>query len=139
MNPESVDLWREYVRMELGFIENLRRRWDILGISHTKSKTDKGTGTSEAVIDPSNIISLGGFSSGEPEDNNLETNGINEMVAAEPDELNRDENEAAQRQIINGAIVKTVMTNAAECTCFTTSLARRSRQRIDSRSQNWTL
>lgn len=25
-------MWREYVRMELSFIEGLRRRWDVLGI-----------------------------------------------------------------------------------------------------------
>lgn len=38
INPESVDMWREYVRMELGFIESLRRRWDVLGLD------DKGKG-----------------------------------------------------------------------------------------------
>lgn len=26
-------MWREYVRMELRFIESLRRRWDVLGIN----------------------------------------------------------------------------------------------------------
>ncbi|EJU02171.1 hypothetical protein DACRYDRAFT_107108 [Dacryopinax primogenitus] len=31
-NPESVELWTEYVKMELGYIEGLRRRWDLLGI-----------------------------------------------------------------------------------------------------------
>ena len=25
-------MWKEYVKMELGFIESLRRRWDVLGI-----------------------------------------------------------------------------------------------------------
>ena len=33
LNADSVDMWREYVRMELGFIEGLRRRWDVLGIA----------------------------------------------------------------------------------------------------------
>ncbi|KAF8170239.1 U3 small nucleolar RNA-associated protein 6-domain-containing protein [Mycena galopus ATCC 62051] len=32
VNPESVEMWREYVRMELVFIESLRRRWDVLGL-----------------------------------------------------------------------------------------------------------
>jgi U3 small nucleolar RNA-associated protein 6 len=122
MNPESIDIWREYVRMELGFIENLRRRWDILGIPDTKGKVDRGTSDTGAVVDPSNII----FSGGEPEDNDLETNGINEIeMVAESDGLNRDEGAAAQRRIINGAIVKTVMTNAVECTCFTKILCER--------------
>jgi len=33
MNKESVDLWREYVKMELDFVEGLRRRWEVLGIT----------------------------------------------------------------------------------------------------------
>ncbi|XP_006460937.1 hypothetical protein AGABI2DRAFT_185273 [Agaricus bisporus var. bisporus H97] len=113
MNPESIDMWREYVRMELGFIENLRRRWDILGISYTKGKVDKGKG-----YDPSNVISLGLSNGAEPDDHDIgmvDANGINEIAAAtEIDELNRDEGAEAQRQIMNGAIVKTVMTNAVE-------------------------
>lgn len=32
LNEDSVDMWREYVRMKLGFMEGLRRRWDVLGI-----------------------------------------------------------------------------------------------------------
>jgi hypothetical protein len=32
MNGESVELWREYVKMELGFMESVRRRWSVLGI-----------------------------------------------------------------------------------------------------------
>lgn len=113
MNPESIDMWREYVRMELGFIENLRRRWDVLGISYTKGKVDKGKG-----YDPSNVISLGLSNGAEPDDHDIgmvDANGINEIAAAtEIDELNRDEGAEAQRQIMNGAIVKTVMTNAVE-------------------------
>ncbi|KAF9474566.1 hypothetical protein BDN70DRAFT_815448, partial [Pholiota conissans] len=30
LNGESMELWREYLKMELGFIESLRRRWDVL-------------------------------------------------------------------------------------------------------------
>jgi len=25
-------MWTEYVKMELGFVESLRRRWEVLGI-----------------------------------------------------------------------------------------------------------
>ncbi|KAG5730827.1 U3 small nucleolar RNA-associated protein 6, partial [Termitomyces sp. T112] len=28
LNAESIELWREYVKMELGFVESLRRRWE---------------------------------------------------------------------------------------------------------------
>ncbi|KAF8813669.1 hypothetical protein BYT27DRAFT_7180422 [Phlegmacium glaucopus] len=32
MNGDSIDMWKEYVKMELGFIERLRRRWEVLGV-----------------------------------------------------------------------------------------------------------
>ncbi|KAJ7209616.1 U3 small nucleolar RNA-associated protein 6-domain-containing protein [Mycena pura] len=32
INSESVEMWREYVRMELTFMESLRRRWGVLGL-----------------------------------------------------------------------------------------------------------
>ncbi|THV06741.1 hypothetical protein K435DRAFT_743269 [Dendrothele bispora CBS 962.96] len=37
MNGESVEMWREYVKMELGFMESMRRRWETLGISGESS------------------------------------------------------------------------------------------------------
>ncbi|KAF9047327.1 U3 small nucleolar RNA-associated protein 6-domain-containing protein [Panaeolus papilionaceus] len=40
LNPESIDLWKEYVKMELGYIESLRRRWEVLGIKTEKKKED---------------------------------------------------------------------------------------------------
>ena len=32
MNGDSIDLWKEYVKMEMGFIERLRRRCEVLGV-----------------------------------------------------------------------------------------------------------
>jgi U3 small nucleolar RNA-associated protein 6 len=32
LNAGSVEMWREYVRLELGFVEAVRRRWELLGI-----------------------------------------------------------------------------------------------------------
>jgi U3 small nucleolar RNA-associated protein 6 len=32
LNPESVDMWKEYIKMELNFVESMRRRWEVLGI-----------------------------------------------------------------------------------------------------------
>jgi U3 small nucleolar RNA-associated protein 6 len=34
LNPNSVDIWLEYAKMELGFVEMLRRRWETLGIKN---------------------------------------------------------------------------------------------------------
>jgi hypothetical protein len=40
INPESVELWTEYVRMELGYCEGLRRRWKVLGIDPATQSQD---------------------------------------------------------------------------------------------------
>lgn len=126
MNPESIDMWREYTRMELGFIESLRRRWDVLGLSLTtvaKGKVEKGKGRANTEIDPSGHISLSGLGGVEPDANNqgtIEISGINQMqIETESDGLDGDEGAAARRQIMQGAIVKSVMTSAAEGMCLT--------------------
>lgn len=33
MIPKSQDLWREYIKLELGWVEGLRRRWQVLGVN----------------------------------------------------------------------------------------------------------
>ena len=33
LNADSTEMWREYVRLELGFVEAVRRRWGLLGIT----------------------------------------------------------------------------------------------------------
>ena len=43
LNADCAEMWREYVRLELGFVEALRRRWDVLGISLGDS-SDRGRG-----------------------------------------------------------------------------------------------
>jgi U3 small nucleolar RNA-associated protein 6 len=43
MNPESIEMWIEYLKMELGFIETLRRRWDALGIKVGEEEEGAGT------------------------------------------------------------------------------------------------
>ncbi|CAE6517391.1 unnamed protein product [Rhizoctonia solani] len=48
INPESVELWTEYIRMELGYCEGLRRRWKTLGIDPT-SQNEEGQAI-EAII-----------------------------------------------------------------------------------------
>lgn len=38
LNKDSVELWRAYVGMELGFVVTTGRRWGVLGISDDKGK-----------------------------------------------------------------------------------------------------
>ncbi|KAH8108052.1 U3 small nucleolar RNA-associated protein 6-domain-containing protein [Cristinia sonorae] len=86
LNADSVEMWKEYVKMELGFIEGLRRRWEVLGI-----KVDlKGKGKEQA-------------NSVEGDVENMEVPDIEE-----------DSAEAARREIMQGAIVRTVIANAAK-------------------------
>jgi len=40
MNKESMELWVEYIKFEMGFVETLRRRWDVLGITPGKGGND---------------------------------------------------------------------------------------------------
>jgi U3 small nucleolar RNA-associated protein 6 len=40
MVPGSRDLWTEYVKLELGWVEALRRRWRVLGIKNEPSTSE---------------------------------------------------------------------------------------------------
>ncbi|KAI6169399.1 U3 small nucleolar RNA-associated protein 6-domain-containing protein [Pisolithus thermaeus] len=103
LNAHSIDLWREYVRMELHFIEGMRRRWNILGISINSEKklvdidASMDTGMDDAA-DPIIIT-----------DDRGET--PDEIVAAAK---GGDQGEAARRAIMEGAIVKSAMCSAAK-------------------------
>ncbi|RSH93825.1 U3 snoRNP protein [Saitozyma podzolica] len=46
MVPGSRDLWTEYVKLELGWVEALRRRWRVLGI-----KNELASSTSRSEVD----------------------------------------------------------------------------------------
>lgn len=48
MNGESIDMWIEYLKMELGFVETLRRRWETLGIKEGAGLLDEEYGGAEA-------------------------------------------------------------------------------------------
>ncbi|KAF4598404.1 hypothetical protein EYR38_006806 [Pleurotus pulmonarius] len=94
LNKESIDMWREWVRMELSFIEGLRRRWEVLGIQ----KGTISTGADEGMEDV------------RPVEKGMEEEAEMERIA------NQDggEGESARLHIMKGAIVKTVITAAAE-------------------------
>jgi hypothetical protein len=49
INGDSMDLWKEYVKMEMGFIERLRRRWEVLGVEMEDESVMSG-GIVETVI-----------------------------------------------------------------------------------------
>lgn len=84
LNAENVGIWDAYVKMELGWVEMLRRRWERLGI--------KVDGSSKKPLDKTPDL-MGDVGS-------LEATG------------NGGESEAARKLILQGAIVKEVIEDA---------------------------
>lgn len=99
-------MWREYVRMELGFIESLRRRWDVLGIK--VSQEAMGKGPKEPAKEIEGDMDTEGRVSGDREA---------EPEHMDVDRLDGDEGDSARKEIMEGAIVKSVISSAVEGTC----------------------
>ncbi|KDR75346.1 hypothetical protein GALMADRAFT_140862 [Galerina marginata CBS 339.88] len=90
LNPESMDMWKEYVKMELGFIESLRRRWDVLGIKLSPEGTLEDR--SEAIVGK-----------------RIEEEGTKEEAEYESED---DVGVAARRKVMEGGIVESVISSA---------------------------
>ncbi|KAJ4493967.1 U3 snoRNP protein [Lentinula edodes] len=107
LNSSNVEMWTEYVKMELGFIESLRRRWDVLGI------TGEGAGDSQNV---KNIVSEKDHFTDVDMDEGTTTAGTVKARDAELERLDQegDEGTAARKQILDGVIVKAVMDSAVQ-------------------------
>ena len=96
LNADSVDLWREYVKMELGFVESIRRRWEVLGISIDASAKGKGKQAEDVMeVDSAD-------------------NGDTERPTVDTDKDAQAEADMARREILEGAIVKSVIVNAVK-------------------------
>lgn len=95
LNGESAELWIEYLKMELGFVEGMRRRWDVLGIQGEKEKK---------AADPSSAI-MG---------TQMEDEAVEEGAAAAQAELEAadEAGAAARRRVMEGGIVESVITSA---------------------------
>lgn len=93
MNGESVDLWREYVKMEMGFVESLRRRWGVLGLKISENSGEK---------DISQDVEMGGMDG---------KTSLNEALGLPAEE---ESDEQARKEILNGALVKTVISSAVK-------------------------
>lgn len=80
--------------MELGFIENLRRRWDVLGI-HLKraAEDDGGGGTDQTVLEQ-------------------EAQAVLDEDEDKDEDAAEDRRIAAQRQILSGGIVQNALVRA---------------------------
>jgi U3 small nucleolar RNA-associated protein 6 len=96
LNADSVDLWREYVKMELGFVESIRRRWAVLGIS-VGGKGKQAAGTADTVMDVDDENAVG-----------------TERPQVDMDVDAQAEADLARQEILEGAIVKSVLSGAVK-------------------------
>lgn len=90
--------------MELGFVEGMRRRWNVLGIN---IKQDEKTQPEKEIVPDFDL------------DVNHETIVIDEQREKPPDEVlaaerGGDEGEVARKAIMEGAIVKSALSSAAK-------------------------
>ncbi|KAH7926525.1 hypothetical protein BV22DRAFT_1008879 [Leucogyrophana mollusca] len=106
LNADSIEMWREYIRMEMGFVEGLRRRWNVLGIT---------SGEGMAVSTQEKPMEV---------DTGVESDELGVSMAADgatgltteeqaADKVG-DEGEAARQAIMDGAIVQSAVTSAAQ-------------------------
>ncbi|KAI0373390.1 hypothetical protein BV20DRAFT_962522 [Pilatotrama ljubarskyi] len=105
LNSDSVEMWREYVKMEMNFIESLRRRWSVLGIE----VKGKGKETDKAAKGKQKKPAESGDESALEDADDADADG---MEVDQEEELGEDE--AARKQIMDGAIVKAVISNAVK-------------------------
>ncbi|KAH7909960.1 U3 small nucleolar RNA-associated protein 6-domain-containing protein [Hygrophoropsis aurantiaca] len=108
LNADSVEMWREYVRMEMGFVEGMRRRWNILGIipSDEMSTANKGKQASKDTDGDADADELGV---------SMEAKDTEELTVEEQAaERGGNAAKAARQAILDGAIVQSAMDSAAK-------------------------
>ncbi|KAI0309960.1 U3 small nucleolar RNA-associated protein 6-domain-containing protein [Amylostereum chailletii] len=106
LNGESAAMWREYVRMEMGFVESVRRRWELLGIAvDAKDESTKPDGEGEGRLAALEKMAVDGA-----EEEAAAVGGEPAGKEAEEGELG----EEARRAVMNGAIVKEVISSAVK-------------------------
>lgn len=105
LNADSVDMWREYVRMEMNFVEVMKRRWTVLGIHEENNDVGEAEMIAEKHLEP--IVDNG---PGEVLTGDTEIKPPEEIAA----EKEGDEGERARQAIMDGAIVKSVVSSAAK-------------------------
>lgn len=93
--------------MELGFIEGLRRRWDVLGIDML-GRDGKGKEKAKEVL----TTDLDGDAEADVTQMDLDGGA----VEAGNDE--EDNGMATRKAIMDGAIVKSVISSASKCECL---------------------
>lgn len=99
--PENKDLWVEYIKLEVGWVEALRRRWRVLGIL---DDVERGVGKKEAEAE---VEGAEGFELDPPTKDAEEQDDRDTGMGAFG-----ESGESARKQLINGQLVLTVLNNS---------------------------
>lgn len=104
---EALKIWLEWVRLEVSFMERMRKRWDILGITATMSGEQNVKpsemdvdGAADALPDPETDLAS-------------ETKDDAELAKTAGDVQNSAEK--GQHAVLGGEIVRVVLDNALAC------------------------
>lgn len=103
--PNNIDLWIEYVKLELGWVEALRRRWNVLGILDQVMSQDH----SDKTIDAAQVEGGQDFTL-DPTDNSQRNGDEDEMETVDEGAgAFGSTGEDARKQLINGDLVLTIL------------------------------
>ncbi|KAH9983609.1 U3 small nucleolar RNA-associated protein 6-domain-containing protein [Russula compacta] len=110
LNAACADMWREYVRLEMGFVEAVRRRWDVLGISlgdaaSSSSASSEQEQEQEQGPDQDRDRDQGGLL--------MLSERVDRKMGQEAATMIGDDDEA-RRAIMDGAIVRQVIDSATK-------------------------
>lgn len=104
--PEEA-VWREWIRVEVSFVEKLRARWQVLGLG-------KGKGGKEEII---RVKGANGEADGGDEEEEIQlpvTEGDDAGDARLEEELT-EQAKSGQEALLDGAIVRLVIDNLLKC------------------------
>lgn len=97
------------MKMELGFVESMRRRWEVLGIRLDSKGKGKGKGKGREEEREEVVV-------GEEGEDGMDVDEKREKVQEEKIvvEGEEDESDAARQAIMDGMIVKSVISSAVK-------------------------
>ena len=100
--PENRDLWVEYIKLEVGWVEALRRRWRVLGIL---DEVERGV-KKEVEVEGGEGFQL------DPPTNDGDDDNANDDERDTGKGAFGESGESARKQLVDGQLVLTVLNNS---------------------------
>jgi U3 small nucleolar RNA-associated protein 6 len=104
--PENRDLWVEYIKLEVGWVEALRRRWRVLGIL---DEVERGVKKEDGEVEGAEGFQL------DPPTNDADADADAAHADDERDTGKGafgESGESARKQLVDGQLVLTVLNNS---------------------------